>query len=120
VWVNDFIQQMEQAYAAADIVISRAGAMAIAEICLIAKPAVFVPFPFAAEDHQTVNAEHLVSKSAGLMIKDHEAKDDLVPAIMALAANEIKQNELKRNIAKLGVADADTVIANEILKLIKQ
>lgn len=119
VWVNEFIMQMEQAYAAADVVISRAGAMAIAEICLIAKPAVFVPFPFAAEDHQTVNAQHLVSKNAGLMVKDGEAKDKLVNTILALAKDEVKQAELKQNIAKLGVADADTRIANEILKLIR-
>ena len=119
VWVNEFIMQMELAYAAADVVISRAGAMAIAEICLIAKPAVFVPFPFAAEDHQTVNAQHLVSKNAGLMVKDGEAKDKLVNTILALAKDEVKQAELKQNIAKLGVADADTRIANEILKLIR-
>lgn len=119
VWVNDFIKEMENAYAAADVVISRAGAMAIAEICLVAKPAVFVPYPHAAEDHQTVNAQHLVEKHAGLMVKDSEAKEKLVSSIIALAKDEAKQNELKQNIAKLGVADADTVIATEILKLIK-
>ena len=119
VWVNDFIKEMENAYAAADVVISRAGAMAIAEICLVAKPAVFVPYPHAAEDHQTVNAQHLVEKHAGLMVKDSEAKEKLVSSIIALAKDEAKQNELKQNIAKLGVADADTVIATEILNLIK-
>jgi UDP-N-acetylglucosamine--N-acetylmuramyl-(pentapeptide) pyrophosphoryl-undecaprenol N-acetylglucosamine transferase len=116
VWVNEFIMQMELAYAAADVVISRAGAMAIAEICLIAKPAVFVPFPFAAEDHQTVNALHLVSKNAGLMVRDSEAKDKLVNTILALAKDEAKQTELKQNIAKLGVTDADRIIAEEVLK----
>ncbi len=120
VWVNEFITQMEYAYSAADMVISRAGAMAIAEICLIAKPAVFVPFPFAAEDHQTANAQHLAAKHAGLMVKDSEAKDKLVNTILALAKDEAKQADLKQNIAKLGVADADRIIANEILKLIKQ
>jgi UDP-N-acetylglucosamine--N-acetylmuramyl-(pentapeptide) pyrophosphoryl-undecaprenol N-acetylglucosamine transferase len=119
VWVNDFITQMEYAYAAADVVISRAGAMAIAEICLVAKPAVFVPFPFAAEDHQTVNAQHLVSKQAGLMVKDNEAKEKLVSTIISLAKDEVKQNELKQNIKQLGVADADVVVANEILKVVK-
>jgi len=116
VWVNEFIMQMEQAYSAADVVISRAGAMAIAEICLVAKPAVFVPFPFAAEDHQTANAQHLVAKHAGLMVKDSEAKDKLVNTILALAKDEAKQTELKQNIAKLGVSDADRIIAEEILK----
>jgi UDP-N-acetylglucosamine--N-acetylmuramyl-(pentapeptide) pyrophosphoryl-undecaprenol N-acetylglucosamine transferase len=120
VWVNDFIKEMEHAYAAADVVISRAGAMAIAEICLVAKPAVFVPYPHAAEDHQTVNAQHLVEKHAGLMVKDNEAKEKLVSSIIALAKDEAKQNELKQQIAKLGVADADTVIATEVLKLIKK
>lgn len=120
VWVNEFITQMEHAYSAADVVISRAGAMAIAEICLVAKPAVFVPFPYAAEDHQTANAKHLVEKHAGLMVKDSEAKDKLVNTILALATDEAKQAELKQNIAKLGVSDADRIIANEILKLIQQ
>jgi UDP-N-acetylglucosamine--N-acetylmuramyl-(pentapeptide) pyrophosphoryl-undecaprenol N-acetylglucosamine transferase len=120
VWVNDFIKEMENAYAAADVVISRAGAMAIAEICLVAKPAVFVPYPHAAEDHQTVNAQHLVEKYAGLMVKDSEAKEKLVSSIIALAKDEAKQTELKQNIAKLGVDNADTVIATEVLKLIKK
>ncbi|HLO38617.1 MAG TPA: undecaprenyldiphospho-muramoylpentapeptide beta-N-acetylglucosaminyltransferase [Lacibacter sp.] len=119
VWVNEFISQMEHAYSAADVVISRAGAMAISEICLVAKAAVFVPYPHAAEDHQTVNAKHLVAKHAALMVKDSEAKEKLVSSIIALAKDEAKQNELKQHIAKLGVADADTVIATEVLKLIK-
>ena len=120
VWVNEFIKEMENAYAAADVVISRAGAMAIAEICLIAKPAVFVPYPQAAEDHQTVNAIHLVQKQAGMMVKDSEAKEKLVNTIIELAKDEAKQNELKQQIAKLGVSDADEVIANEVLKFIKK
>ncbi len=118
VWVNEFISQMEHAYSAADVVISRAGAMAISEICLVAKPSVFVPYPHAAEDHQTVNAKHLVEKHAGLMVKDSEVKEKLVKSIIALATDEVKQNELKQHIAKLGVADADTVIATEVLKTV--
>ena len=120
VWVNDFIQEMQNAYAAADVVISRAGAMAIAEICLVAKPAVFVPYPHAAEDHQTVNAKYLVQKNAGLMVKDSEANEKLVSTIIGLAKDEAKQNELKQQIAKLGVSDADEIIANEVLKFIKK
>ncbi|MBP6023614.1 undecaprenyldiphospho-muramoylpentapeptide beta-N-acetylglucosaminyltransferase [Ferruginibacter sp.] len=118
IWVNDFIVQMENAYAAADMVISRSGAMAIAELCVAKKPAVFVPFPFAAEDHQTVNAQNLVNKNAGIMIKDSDALDRLVPAIISLSRDVEKQNELKNNISKLGIINADEVIANEILKLI--
>ena len=118
IWVNDFIMQMEQAYAAADMVISRSGAMAIAELCVCKKPSVFVPFPFAAEDHQTVNAQNLVNKNAGIMIKDSDALDQLVPAIIGLSTDVEKQKELKNNISKLGIINADEVIANEILKLI--
>lgn len=117
-WVNDFITQMENAYAAADVVISRAGAIAIAEICLVAKPAVFVPYPHAAEDHQTVNAMHLVNKNAALMVKDSEAKEKLVNTIIALANDEGKQTKLIQNIKPLGVSDADVVVATEVLKLI--
>ena len=118
IWVNDFIMQMEYAYAAADMVISRSGAMAIAELCVVKKPAVFVPFPFAAEDHQTVNAQNLVNKNAGIMIEDSEALDKLVPAIINLSRDVEKQNELKNNISKLGIINADEIIAKEILKLI--
>jgi UDP-N-acetylglucosamine--N-acetylmuramyl-(pentapeptide) pyrophosphoryl-undecaprenol N-acetylglucosamine transferase len=118
IWANDFIAQMEFAYAAADLVISRSGAMAIAELCVMKKAAVFVPFPFAAEDHQTVNAQNLVNKNAGIMIKDSEALALLVPSIIALAKDESKQEELKISISKLAVTNADEIIATEILKLI--
>jgi UDP-N-acetylglucosamine--N-acetylmuramyl-(pentapeptide) pyrophosphoryl-undecaprenol N-acetylglucosamine transferase len=118
IWVNEFITAMEFAYAAADLVISRSGAMAISELCVMGKPVVFVPYPFAAEDHQTVNAQNLVNKNAALMIKDKEAFDQLVPAIIELAKNEQQQNELKTNISKLAVSDADMIIAKEILNSI--
>ncbi|MFZ1528845.1 MAG: undecaprenyldiphospho-muramoylpentapeptide beta-N-acetylglucosaminyltransferase [Ferruginibacter sp.] len=115
IFVSDFITQMEQAYAAADIVISRSGAMAIAEICVVKKPAVFVPYPFAAEDHQTANAKNLLDKKAGLMIKNNEAGEKLVAKVIELSKNDALQAELKENIAKLGVANADIIIAKEIL-----
>lgn len=118
IWVSDFITDMEKAYAAADIVISRAGAMAVAELCVAKKPVVFVPFPHAAEDHQTVNAQHLVNKQAALLIKDSEAKDKLIATVMALAINEQLQTELKINISSLAVTNADEVIAKEILRII--
>lgn len=116
IWANDFITQMEYAYAAADVIISRSGAMSVSEICVIKKPAVFVPFPFAAEDHQTVNATKLVDRNAAMMVKDSEASKKLVSTIIALAKDEQKQNELRQNIGRLAVADADIVIAKEILK----
>jgi UDP-N-acetylglucosamine--N-acetylmuramyl-(pentapeptide) pyrophosphoryl-undecaprenol N-acetylglucosamine transferase len=118
IWANDFITQMEYAYAAGDVVISRSGAMAIAELCVAKKPVVFVPFPFAAEDHQTVNAQNLVNKNAGIMVKDSEALDKLITAIIALTKNEQQQNELKTNISKLGSTNADEIIATEILSCI--
>jgi len=116
IWVNDFITQMEYAYTAADAIISRSGAMSVSEICVVKKPVVFVPFPFAAEDHQTVNAQKLVDRNAALIVKDSEAAEKLVPAIVALAKDEKKQNELKQNISRLAVTDADTVIAKAILQ----
>ena len=118
IWVNDFITQMEYAYAAADLVISRSGAMAIAEISVVKKPAVFVPFPFAAEDHQKANAQSLVNKNAGIMVKDNEALDKLVSTIINLSKNQQHQNELITNISKLGKTNADELIAKEILNCI--
>ena len=114
VWVNDFITEMEKAYAAADVVVSRAGAMAVAELCVVKKPVVFVPFPFAAEDHQTVNAKHLVDKGAAMMVKDNEAKDKLMNTVLSLMDDENKMQELQSNIAKLAVTNADERIAEEI------
>ncbi|GAB4094468.1 UDP-N-acetylglucosamine--N-acetylmuramyl-(pentapeptide) pyrophosphoryl-undecaprenol N-acetylglucosamine transferase [Flaviaesturariibacter terrae] len=118
IWVGDFITHMEQAYAAADIVVSRAGAMAVAELCVVARPVVFVPYPYAAEDHQTANAQHLVAQNAALMIPDSEANEKVVTELLALAGDGNQQEILKRNIGKLGVSDADQHIAQAILKQI--
>ena len=120
IWTNDFITQMEYAYAAADVVVSRAGAMAIAELSVLKKPVIFVPFPFAAEDHQTANAKNLEAKNAGLMISDSEAKQKLVAAVILLAKDEEKQKQLKTEIGKLGIADADKRIAKEIVNIISK
>lgn len=120
IWTGDFITKMECAFAAADVVISRSGAMAIAELCVVKKPVIFVPFPFAAEDHQTANAQSLVNRNAGLMIADGDAKDQLVPMAIALAKNEAQQQVLKDNIAKLAITDADERIAREILEQLKK
>jgi len=130
VFVSDFITQMDEAYAAADLVISRSGAMAIAELCVVKKPVVFVPYPFAAEDHQTINAKTLVNKQAAKMIADADALSKLiadadalsklVPTVMELAANEKEQEQLKQQIGQLGITNADEKIAEQILKTIKQ
>ncbi|MCW3109420.1 MAG: UDP-N-acetylglucosamine-N-acetylmuramyl-(pentapeptide) pyrophosphoryl-undecaprenol [Segetibacter sp.] len=116
IWVDDFITQMEMAYAAADIVISRSGAMAVTELCVAKKPVIFVPFPYAAEDHQTVNAQTLVNKKAALMIKDSEAYEKLAGMTISLAENKDLQKELSENIAKQAITNADEVIAREVLK----
>jgi len=114
--VNDFITQMEYAYAAADIVVARAGAMTVAELCVVKKPVLFVPYPHAAEDHQTMNAQQLVKKGAALMVKDSDALDQVVPMAIRLAADENKQTEMKTNIAALAITNADKIIAEAILK----
>jgi UDP-N-acetylglucosamine--N-acetylmuramyl-(pentapeptide) pyrophosphoryl-undecaprenol N-acetylglucosamine transferase len=118
VWTRDFITQMEYAFSAADLVISRSGAMSIAELCVAKKAVVFVPFPFAAEDHQTVNARNLVNKKAGLMVSDSEAKEKLMPAVLGLAKDNARREELKENIGRLAITNADERIAGEILKTI--
>jgi UDP-N-acetylglucosamine--N-acetylmuramyl-(pentapeptide) pyrophosphoryl-undecaprenol N-acetylglucosamine transferase len=118
VWANDFITQMEYAYAAADIVVSRSGAMTVAELCVAKKAVLFVPYPFAAEDHQTVNAMQLVNKNAALMVKDNETKEKLVFMTIELSMDESKQDELRKNIASLAVKDADMKVAEEVLKVL--
>ncbi|MFN8353886.1 MAG: undecaprenyldiphospho-muramoylpentapeptide beta-N-acetylglucosaminyltransferase [Spirosomataceae bacterium] len=119
VYVSDFIYEMDLAYAIADAVVSRAGALSVSEICLVGKPSIFVPFPFAAEDHQTKNALSLVNENAGLLVKDSEAKDKLITETLALLQNTEKQTLLSANILKLAKPDAANEIAGEVLKLIK-
>lgn len=112
--VMPFIREMEMAYAAADVVVSRAGAMAIAELCVVGKPVIFVPYPFAAEDHQTANAKELEAAGAAEMVKDETVKSTLVPALLALVKNETKRKQFIENIKKKGVKDADQKIAEII------
>lgn len=117
-WCKAFLNQIEYAYAAADVVVSRAGAMAIAELCVMRKATVFVPYPHAAEDHQTVNAQNLVNKNAGLMVKDSEAKEKLVRTVIELTNDENRMAALRTNIGKLAVTNADEQIAKRVLELI--
>ncbi len=116
VWVGDFITQMELGYAAADIVISRSGAMAVTEMCVAGKPVIFVPYPHAAEDHQTVNAQVLVNGKAALIVKDDEANEKLVGMAISLAENLNLQQELRTNISQFAIKDADVIIAKEVLR----
>ena len=121
VFVSDFISSMEMAYAAADVVVSRSGAMAIAELCLVQKPTIFVPYPHAAEDHQTANAMKLVRQQAALLVKDSEAAAQLMPALINLAGDEHKQKDIIQHIRPLGIADADERVATDMLnKLAKR
>ena len=115
IWTNAFIDKMENAYSAADVVIARAGAMTVAELCVVAKPTIFIPFPFAAEDHQTANAMTLVNKKAALIVPDSEVKTKLIPDLLELINQEPLMKELEENIARLRNTNADEIIADEIL-----
>lgn len=117
--VHAFIRQMEQAYAAADIVISRAGALAIAELCIVAKPVIFVPYPFAAEDHQTSNALSLTRKDAAIMVKNEDAALQLTGSLLQLLKNEEQQARMHRNLKQEAIADADDRIARIISSIVK-
>ncbi len=115
IWTNAFIDKIEYAYVAADVVVSRAGAMSIAELCMIGKPVIFVPYPFAAEDHQMANAMALQKKNAALVVKDSEVKTRLIDTILELVNDNKLCLELKENIAKINKPDADKKIAEEVL-----
>lgn len=110
-----FIDRMDLAYAAADIVISRAGAIAISELCLRSKPCILVPSPNVAEDHQTKNAMSLVSSGAAIMITDSSAREKLVEAATNLAKDKESQQRLSQNIFKLGYPDAALQIARIVI-----
>ncbi len=115
----DFIKRMDLAYAAADVVVSRAGALSISELCLAAKPCILVPSPNVAEDHQTKNAMALVKQDAAILVRDADAVQQLVPAALALLQNEAQQQSLATNIKKMARPNAAAEIVNELVKLIK-
>ncbi|HAS43402.1 MAG TPA: undecaprenyldiphospho-muramoylpentapeptide beta-N-acetylglucosaminyltransferase [Microscillaceae bacterium] len=115
---TEFIYEMDLAYALADVIVSRAGALAVSEICLVGKPAIFVPFPFAAEDHQTKNVQALEAKNAAIHIKNSEAKERLIDTALDLIKNENLQGQLAQNIAQLGKPNATQQIVDEVLKLV--
>ncbi len=113
----EFLNRMDLAYAAADIVISRAGALAISELCLVKKPVVFVPSPNVAEDHQRKNAEALVARDAAIMILDKDAREQMIDTALALLQHTGRQQELKENIGKLAKPHAAEAIAREVIGL---
>lgn len=116
--VKAFIDRMDLAYAAADVVISRAGALSIAELCVSKKPGILVPSPNVAEDHQTKNAMALINKDAALLVKDHEANEKLVSTVLQLLKDEKLQQKLSANIAQLAKPNADDDIAGEVMKMV--
>jgi UDP-N-acetylglucosamine--N-acetylmuramyl-(pentapeptide) pyrophosphoryl-undecaprenol N-acetylglucosamine transferase len=119
IWSNSFIDRMELAYAAADIVVSRSGAMAVAELSVAGKAVIFVPYPYAAEDHQTANAMTLVNKKAALVIKDSEVNEKLMGTIKRLLNEESLGIQLRESISKLANTKADEIIAEEVLNTLK-
>lgn len=116
--LTKFINNMELAYAAADVIVSRAGAIAISELCIIGKPVILVPSPNVAEDHQTKNAMALVEKNAALLVKDKEARGKLVPELLGLIKDDVQQEQLSKNIKLKAIANADERIVNVIKNLI--
>ncbi|WP_426670954.1 undecaprenyldiphospho-muramoylpentapeptide beta-N-acetylglucosaminyltransferase [Mucilaginibacter sp. McL0603] len=115
--VLEFVQRMDLAYAAADIIISRAGAGTIAELCVVGKPVILVPSPNVAEDHQTKNAKSLVKEDACVYVADRKAINDLIDTALLLLNDEEKKKILSDNISKLALPDADEVIAKEVINI---
>lgn len=119
VQVLDFIDRMDLVYAAADFVISRAGASSVSELCLVGKPTIFIPSPNVAEDHQTKNAKAIVDKNGAILLKENELDEKFETVFSDLITNEKLQKELSENIKKLGKPNATKDIVEEIIKLIK-
>ena len=115
VCITEFIGKMNYAYSIADVVVSRAGAIAIAEICVSGKPSVLVPFPLAAEDHQTVNAQLLVNNGAALMVKDRDAELTLVDTVIALINDKERCMLFREAALQMGKKNADQFIAELIV-----
>lgn len=116
--IRDFVREMHNAYAVADVVISRAGALSIAELMLTGKSSILVPSPNVAEDHQTINAKALVERDAAVLVKDHEAMDQLIDTAFELLTNEERKATLSQNIKAMSHQDAPRLIANEIVQMI--
>ena len=118
--VQDFVREMDLAYAAADVVISRSGALAVSEICIAGKPVILVPSPNVAEDHQTKNAKALVDKGAAVLVQDKDANAKLIEEAFKLLFDQHRALKLAENIAKLGRPEATSAIVNEIEKLLAE
>ena len=119
VQVVAFIERMDLVYAAADIVISRAGASSVSELCIVGKPVIFIPSPNVAEDHQTKNAQAIVDKKGALMLKESELESQFSLVFEVLLKDQGKQNQLSENIKLLAMPEATKQIVDEIVKLIR-
>lgn len=117
--VTEFLNRMDLAYAAADVIVARAGAGTIAELCVVKKPVILVPSPNVAEDHQTKNALALVKAGAAVLVEDDRAEKELTDIVLNLVKDESRCEELSRQIGKMAQPDADMVIAQEVLKIAK-
>lgn len=115
--VTDFINRMDEAYRAADLVISRAGASSISELCLLGKPSILVPSPNVAEDHQTHNAMALVRRDAALIVRDAEAQEQLLPLAITTSKDDATLRRLAENARAMGLPDSARIIAEEVIKL---
>ena len=120
IWQGTFIDRMDYAYAAADLVVSRSGACTVSELCLVAKPTLFVPSPNVAEDHQTKNARALADKGAALLIPDSEAVARVMDEVVGLLKDPARLSELSRNIEALAIPDSAERIVNEIERQLPQ
>jgi UDP-N-acetylglucosamine--N-acetylmuramyl-(pentapeptide) pyrophosphoryl-undecaprenol N-acetylglucosamine transferase len=117
--ISDFVMQMDKAYASADVVISRAGALSISELCLAGRPSILVPSPNVVDDHQTKNANALVEQEAAIMVRDDRAKETLISEALVLLNDNSRCRVLSENISRMARPDAANQIAEEIEKLIK-
>jgi len=120
VQVHAFLNRMDLAYAAADIIISRAGASSVSELCIVGKPTVFIPSPNVAEDHQTKNAMAIVEKNGAIMIKENSLEETFEIQFSELLNSEEKQKELSKNIKDLALVNATKDIADQVEKLLKK
>lgn len=118
--IREFIGDMAEAYSAADVIVSRAGAIAISELAVAGKPILLVPFPFAAEDHQTKNALALVEKNAARMVKDSEMKEKFWPLFSEMGSNSALREEMSANLKLFAKPKAAEDIVDEIFKIIKK
>ena len=118
--IFEFISSMDMAYAVADLIIARAGAGTISELCLVGKPVILVPSPNVAEDHQTKNAMALVKNNAAVLVKDVNAKQELIPKALKLLQEKEQLERLSAEIKKLAMPHAAEIIADEVLKLVKR